>query len=113
MNRCKFAISNFRFFAMLTALTLSIAPGTALSQMAGRPIPLQAQRGTLLVTDPPNIVLNGKPERLSPGARIRGANNLLVLSGTLVGQALSVRYLREPQGQIHEVWILTAAEAQQ
>jgi hypothetical protein len=49
-------------------------------------------------------------DRLSPGARIRAENNMLVVSGALSGQTLLVAYVREPNGLLHEVWILNAAE---
>jgi hypothetical protein len=64
------------------------------------------------VTQPPELLINGKAERLSPGARIRGSNNMMVMSGALVGQSLVVKFVREPLGLVHEVWVLTEAEAQ-
>lgn len=79
---------------------------------AVRNFPPKVQRGTLTVTAPPEVLLNGKPDRLSPGARIRGTNNMLAMSGTLIGTPLVVNYLREPNGMLHDVWILTALEAQ-
>jgi hypothetical protein len=100
----------------LTALILSISLGwlaPASAQDAVRQFPAAARRATLEVTTPPNLLLNGLPERLSPGARIKDPNNLLVLSGNLVGQRLIVNYLRNPQGLVHEVWILNPTEAQQ
>jgi hypothetical protein len=77
------------------------------------PIPLAAERGVLVVTQPPDVLLDGQPARLSPGARIRGRNNLLLLSAPLIGQALTVRYVRDAQGLVHDVWVLTEAEALQ
>jgi hypothetical protein len=76
-----------------------------------RPFPPGAERGVLVVTYPPIVQLNGKPDRLSPGARIRGQNNMLVLSGALVGQRLLVNFVRNPTGELHDVWVLTSAEA--
>ncbi|WP_394787927.1 hypothetical protein [Rhodoferax sp.] len=67
-------------------------------------------RGELEITTPPQVLLDGKTDQLSPGARIHGTNNLLVLSGTLVGQTLWVNYTREIGGTLSEVWILTDAE---
>ena len=64
------------------------------------------------MTNPPELLLDGNAERLSPGARIRGENNLLVMSGSIAGQSLVVAYVRNPQGQLHDVWILNATEAQ-
>jgi hypothetical protein len=97
--------------AFASALALSASPCAA--QMMQRQLPPTAQRGVLEVTSPPDILINGSAERLSPGARIKASNNLLVLSATLVGQSLLVNYVRDPQGLVHEVWILTADEAQQ
>jgi hypothetical protein len=77
-----------------------------------RPFPPKAERGVMQVTQPPELLINGKAERLSPGARIRGTNNMLVMSGALLGQSLVVKFVREPLGLVHEVWVLTEAEAQ-
>ena len=59
---------------------------------------------------PPDVLLNGKPDRLSPGSRIRDTNNMLVLSGALAGKSVYTVYRRDSAGLIHEVWLLTAAE---
>ena len=48
---------------------------------------------------------------LSPGARIRGVDNLQQLSGSLVGQRLLVHYTVDTSAQVSAVWILTPAEA--
>ena len=49
-------------------------------------------------------------DRLSPGARIRNVNNMIVMSGTLVGKTIPVLYRREAAGMLHDVWILTPDE---
>ncbi|MFM1906356.1 MAG: hypothetical protein RLZZ591_33 [Pseudomonadota bacterium] len=85
----------------------------ALAQGIQRSFPTDALRGRLVVTQPPDVVLNGRPDRLSPGARIRSEKNLLVLSASLAGREQLVNYTREPNGLIHDVWILSEAEAQQ
>jgi hypothetical protein len=114
MNRC---IPTHRQLGVgLTALILCTSLGwfaPAKAQDTVRQFPAAARRATLEVTTPPNVLLNGLPERLSPGARIKGPGNLLVLSGNLVGQRVVVNYLRDPQGLVHEVWILNEAEALQ
>ena len=61
---------------------------------------------------PPEITVNGQPDRFSPGARIRDLNNLLVLSGTLAGKSVYTVYKRDPSGLVHEVWLLTPEEYQ-
>ena len=77
---------------------------------AHRNFPANTLRGEMVVTAPPEVLLNGKPERLAPGVRIRGVTNTLVMSGSLVGQTYIVNYVRENQGLIQEVWLLTQAE---
>ena len=37
---------------------------------------------------------------------------MLTLSASITGQTHTVKYLREPHGLIHEVWILNPAEIQ-
>lgn len=103
MNRCN---------TLLCALALLLFSSSCLAQLHIRPFPAGTMRGAMQVTQPPNLLLDGKPERFSPGARIRNANNTLVLSAGLVGQLYVVNYLREPHGLIHEVWILNGAEAE-
>ena len=95
--------------ALLAGLLLASVGSTA--QVVSRPFPPTAMRGILTVTQPPEVLMDGKPDRLSPGSRIRGANNMLVMSGALTGQAMRVNYTREPNGAIHDVWVLTDAEA--
>ena len=95
--------------ALLASLVVTSLGSTA--QIISRPFPPNAVRGILTVTQPPEVLMDGKADRLSPGSRIRGANNMLVMSGALVGQAMRVNYTREPNGSIHDVWVLTEAEA--
>ena len=103
MNRC-------RLFILALALCGTSLLASAQSANV-RPFPPKAERGVMQITQPPEMLLNDKSDRLSPGARIRGANNMLVMSGALIGQPLTVNFVREPTGQVHEVWILTEAEA--
>ncbi len=109
MNRWN-PIAHLRFFPCALVLSLAAAMVPAAAQNL-RPFPPGAQRGALVVVEPPDITVNDKPERLSPGARIHGADNLVMLSAALVGQSLLVNFVREPHGLVHEVWILTPAEA--
>ncbi len=105
MNRCLSLLS------LVTALLAASATAQDLPQRIP-PMAANALRGELVVTLPPEILLNGQPARLSPGARIRGRNNLLLLSGTVVGQTLQVRYLPDTSGLVHQVWILNDVELQ-
>ncbi len=111
MNRCNaiFSRTTTRRLALTVAL-LGLSAGAS-AQMGVRPFPPDAQRGAMVVVAPPIIQLGGKPDRLSPGARIRGVNNMLLMSGALIGQTLVVNYVRNPTGEVHEVWVLSQAEA--
>lgn len=114
MNRCIPFLAHRRFLlnAALASLGWLATPELAAQDLV-RQFPAAALRGTLEVTAPPNILMNGRPDRLSPGARIKGQTNTLVMSGGLVGQSVLVNYLRDGQGLVHEVWILNAREAQE
>jgi hypothetical protein len=63
------------------------------------------------VLQTPVILLDEQPARLSPGARIRNPMNLLLLPASITGQSLPVVFRRDPAGLVHEVWVLTEAEA--
>ena len=79
-----------------------------------RSFPRNALRGELVVSQqPPVIELDGHADRLAPGARIFGPNNVILMSGALIGQTLTVNYTRDGMGLVHDVWVLTDAEARQ
>jgi hypothetical protein len=94
-----------------TALTLfvALAPQQAQAQMA-RNFPANALRGEIAVVQPPELLLNGRPVRLSPGARVRDENNMLALTGALAGRRLIVHYTVDTSGLVADIWILTPAE---
>lgn len=106
MNRC---LNIFLHHAPRWAMLASVMAVAAHAEV--REFPASALRGTLVVTQPPIVSLDGVQTRLSPGARIRDARNLMVLSGSLVNQSLTVNYTRDTYQLVHEVWILTAEEA--
>jgi hypothetical protein len=115
MNRCLSVLA-----ALLLALGLSAAAPPASAQGTGSsanlpqripPISPKALRGTLRITStPPDVLLDGQPARLAPGARIRNRNNLITISGALIGEDLPVRYTRDSLGLVFDVWVLTAGE---
>ena len=109
MNRCIPSAPSSRRLALATLLLASLA-GTASAQQV-RDFPPSALRGKLVVTAPPQVMLDGKADQLSPGARIRNPQNMFVMSATLTGQPLVVNYTRESNGMVHEVWVLTPQEA--
>jgi hypothetical protein len=99
MLRCASSL----FIAFVLAL-----PATAQVQ---RNFSAKALRGEVVFGTPPQVTLNGKPARLAPGARIRDANNMLLMSGTLVGGKAVINYTTELEGMLQDVWILNPAEA--
>ena len=101
----------YRCIALFTALvTLS----TSLAWAQGRPMrqfPKEALRGEIHFISPPQVELNGTPMRLTPGARLRGEDNMFVLTGALTGQRLTVHYtLEDTSGGIKDVWVLREEE---
>lgn len=121
--------SSARTVALVALVALFVAawaPTTAVAQMAGtsawvagvqsqpmRHFPAKARRAQMVVTTAMDVTLNDQPARLSPGARLRNHKNSLVLTGSLVGQTHTVNYVLDTMGQVHEVWLLNAAEAAQ
>ncbi len=99
MLRCASSL----FIAFVLAL-----PATAQVQ---RNFSAKALRGEVVFGTPPQVTLNGKPARLAPGARIRDANNLLLMSSALVGGKAVINYTTELEGMLLDVWILSPAEA--
>ena len=95
--------------ALAAALALSAAHAV-LAQGIVREPPKDVRPARMAVGAPPDISLDGKPDRLSPGARIRNVQNLVVLSGSLAGQTVPVVYRRDDAGLVHEVWMLTNDE---
>ena len=100
MTRCVAALS----------LMLVLLAGGVSAQTVQRNFPATALRGEISFGQPPEVLVNGVPTRLAPAARIRGLNNLIVMSGALVGQKAVVNYVLDPLGLVQDAWILTDAE---
>ena len=95
---------------MALAATAAMLATPAVAQTS-RPFPADALRGSLVITQPPEALINGRSMRLSPGARIRGTDNMLMMSGGLVGLKILVHYTLDPLGLVHNVWVLNEEEA--
>ena len=100
----------FRCVVVAAVLVAVVSHAARAVAQTARNFPATALRGELVVTDPPNILLNRQPARLAPGARIRGADNLLQMSGAVIGQTMSVHYTLDPLGLVLDVWVLTPSE---
>ena len=91
------------------ATALVVCVQTAAAQ-APRHFPATALRGEVVITQPPDLLLNQMPARLAPGARIRGMDNMMLMSGAAVNQRMLVHYTRDLHGHLLDVWVLTPAE---
>ncbi|MGS0754761.1 hypothetical protein ACVBEH_08640 [Roseateles sp. GG27B] len=94
----------------LALTALAVSASFNVQAQSHRQFPPQALRGDLMVTQAPDINLNGQAARLSPGSRIRDANNLLLLSASLSGQKNTVHFTVDEAGLVKDVWLLNAAE---
>jgi len=95
--------------ALAAALSLSVVHAV-LAQGIVREPPKDVRPARMAVMAPPEIALDGKADRLSPGARIRNVQNLVVMSGSLAGHTVPVVYRRDSAGLVHDVWMLTEDE---
>jgi hypothetical protein len=90
---------------------LTLAATAAFAQTVMRDAPRDVKPAIIGVSaTPPVITLDGKADRLSPGARIRDRNNMLTLTGGLAGKTLYTVYRRDSMGLVHEVWLLSPEE---
>ena len=92
------------------AAALSLTLCVSVSAQNHRPFPANALRGELVVVQAPDVRINGQAARLAPGARIRGDNNLMLLSASLTGQRLLVHYTIDSYGLLKDLWVLNATE---
>lgn len=104
MNRwSRLALLGLAFYTC--AATAQTQPGFV------REAPRDVKAAIIAVSEtPPVITVNGQPDRLSPGHRIRDRNNMLVMSGAVAGKQLYTVYRRDAAGLVHEVWLLNAEE---
>lgn len=126
MNRCKKPTNTLTFIALCAAVAGAAGlfslqasaqdevprPQTQNeSLVGGRNFPIGTLRGKFTVLNAPDVELDGKPDRLGAGARIRSPQNMLVMPGAIIGQRYLVNYTRDAAGLLREVWILTPEEA--
>ena len=96
----------------LAAIVVAASMSVPASAQAVRNFPPNTLRGVMVFGDYPNLILNGQAAQLSPGSRIRGADNMAVMPPTVVGAKLLVHYTLDVGAtRAKDVWILTPAEA--
>ncbi len=108
MNRC--AQLSLAFALALAGTLAALAPAPATAQALQRRFPQNSLRGTVVFGVPPVITMNGTVTRMAVGYRIHAVNNLLVMSGELVGGTATVDYTTDVEGHVIEIWILSTTE---
>jgi hypothetical protein len=63
--------------------------------------------GTMTTGQLPEVTIDGKPMRLSPGARIYNQSNLTITPNQLPANS-RVRYKTDSTGLVSQVWVLPA-----
>jgi hypothetical protein len=92
--------------AILVAL-LAVWCCAAAAQL--RTIPQEAKLGTIRYLEAMQVELDGQPQRLSPSAQIRDADNRLVLPVSLQEKEQAM-VLLDGSGMVHRVWLLSPQE---
>lgn len=106
MNRC----AQLSLALALAGTLAALAPTPASAQALQRRFPQNSLRGTVVFGAPPVITMNGNVTRMAVGYRVHGLNNLLVMSGELVGSTATVDYAIDVEGHVIEIWILSPTE---
>lgn len=105
MTRCAFTPRG-----ILAALALAVPLLAAAQGTLPRNFPATALRGEIVIVQSRQVTVNGQPARLAPGARIRGADNMQILSGKLIGRKLTTHYTIDTVGLVKDVWVLRPEE---
>jgi hypothetical protein len=102
MNRCE---RPGRRFVLLSLAALLCSAVMAQPQVA-RNFPQNALRGEVLVQNAHEALINGQPVRFAPGLRLRGQDNLMLVSGVLIDQKFIGHYTLDGYGLVTQLWVL-------
>ena len=105
------ALSPLAYAQVASTSTTVLSDGNG-NTVAVRNFPPKVQRGTLIVTAPPERHAQWQARSLVTGRAYPRHQQYAGHVWRTGGQQLVVNYLREPNGMLHDVWILTALEAQ-
>jgi hypothetical protein len=97
-----------RRFLVLLALAGFAAAATA--QL--RTIPKEARQGVIRHLQDMHVEIDGKPQRLAPGAQIRSLQNRIIVPSAIPAGVV-VKYVFDNEGLVRNVWIVTEQEAAQ
>ncbi len=89
-------------------LLLAAVPALVFAQL--RTIPADARPGKIRHVKEMDVAIDGKVERLAAGARIRDASNRIIVPVSIPADA-KAKYRRDTDGRVHQIWILSPAEA--
>ena len=96
----------------LAAIVVAASLPAPASAQTVRSFPPNTLRGVVVFGDYPSVTLNGQAAQLSPGSRVRGADNMAVMTPAIAGAKLLVHYTVDVGSNfVKDVWILTPAEA--
>lgn len=102
MNRC---VRLGRRFVLLSFAALLGSAALAQPQVT-RNFPQNALRGEVLVQNAHEALINGQPARFAPGMRLRGQDNLMLVSGVLIDQKFIGHYTLDLSGLVTQLWVL-------
>ncbi len=77
-----------------------------------RAFPPDSKLGKLMAMRYPEIRISDQTLYLSAGGQIRGKDNLVILP-TMLSEFGPIRYQMDIMGNVHRIWLLTPAEADQ
>jgi hypothetical protein len=98
---------------LLVPLLALVASGlfTATPAFADRNFPERAKRGEMKAYEYPFMKIGDRTLRLSAGSRIFNEHNLIIMPASLQKQSAAVMFSTDINGELSEVWLLTAQEA--
>jgi len=103
---------NTMYRCALAAIVVAASFHTPASAQTLRVFPPNTLRGSMVFGIFPTVALNGRAAQLSPGSRVRGADNMAVMPPAIAGAKLLVHYTVDTGSNlVKDVWILTADEA--
>jgi hypothetical protein len=109
MYRCALAVF---WVAAATFVTPPVAAQVVPAAQAVRNFPPNTLRGVMMFGEPPLVTVDGRETQLTPGTRMRDAQNQTVLSGAVSGTKQLVHYTLDLGGlQVRDVWFLSPEEA--
>jgi hypothetical protein len=89
----------------MRTIALFLAIASLLACRSTNRLPDGSMIGTMTTQQLPLVQIDGREQRLAPGARIVGANNTSITPNQVPANS-KVRYRVDSSGQVTHVWIL-------